>query len=54
MKVMYYPTAIICATLAVVALQVCSHNHAHAPLVALALATLGGGAFWRHRKLTAI
>ncbi len=47
----HYTVAVVCATLTAVALA-CSHNHPHAPLVALALAALSAGAFWRHRNLT--
>ena len=47
----YSTAAIVCATLSAVAV-VCSHNHANAPFVALALAALSAGAFLRWRKIT--
>jgi len=42
--------AVALFTLAAVAIA-CSHNHAHAPLVAAGLALAGATAVWRHRAL---
>jgi len=42
--------AVVLFTLAAVAVA-CSHNHAHAPLVAASLALVGAAALWRHRAL---